>query len=168
MPGRKSPPPLRRIVAYWRAAGETSAVLPDLAAWWIGWGEPFCFACGWLPPVPDGLEESWDLAGSWLDRAHLVDHARGGSSEPSNLVPLCHLCHDDMTVTVSFDRREPALRWVAERVSPMPLPSLWQSFTDACGATRWTSTAASNRTRLLRLRGDYLSLVLSAPAVSVT
>lgn len=145
---------LPAVAGYWAAADETVTVLPDLASHWIGWGEPFCFACGWLAPVTDG-PGAWARASGWLDRAHLVDHWLGGSGEPSNLVALCHLCHDAMTEP--FDDRDEALRWVAQRRSDLPHPTVWQVFTDAHGRS---SGDGPRRARMLRLRGDYLALLL--------
>jgi hypothetical protein len=88
---RPTPPRLSQIAAAWAKHPDIEAVLPELRALWIGWGEPFCFRCGWLAPVKDG---AWDDAGGWLERAHLHDHDHGGSSDPLNLVPLCPLCHE--------------------------------------------------------------------------
>lgn len=86
---------LPHIADWW--AEHAPLDLPELRSNWIGWGEPFCFACGWLAPVRDG-RNAWSTrkVASWLDRAHLVDHCQGGGGQPDNLVPLCHLCHDEM------------------------------------------------------------------------
>ncbi|MGL5825407.1 MAG: HNH endonuclease [Nocardioides sp.] len=92
-----------------------------------------------------------------MDRAHLVDHALGGSAEPSNLVPLCLLCHDAMTARGGFADRALALTWVSERETEMFQPALWQVFTDSRGKSH---ASRSRKAHLLRLRGDYLQLCL--------
>lgn len=107
-------PQMKEIIAYWR---EHVDEIPTLRR--IGWGEPFCFACGWLAP---GLRPRWDT--KWFDRAHLEDHAEHGNDEVSNIVPMCHLCHDEMP---SFRQRENGLAWVIDR--PLRDPR-WQLFTD--------------------------------------
>jgi hypothetical protein len=147
------------IVNYWEGAPETATVLPDLRAHQIGWSEPFCFACGWLAPVADS-RQSWEKAATgWLERAHLVDHWSGGSGDPSNLVPLCHLCHEAMSNT--FSDRATALEWVNARESEMPYPAMWQMFTDKHGRAPGAVTR-SMRARTLRLRGDYLMALRAA------
>jgi hypothetical protein len=123
---------MNEIIAHWRTEPISSAPTgPALKSAWIGWGEPFCFACGWLPPVEDGLGEdgnewSWRLAASWLDRAHLRDHWSSGDGSASNLVPLCHLCHEQMTD--AYDDREDALAWV---VNHPECEWEWQMWTDS-------------------------------------
>lgn len=147
-------PSLLKIAGYWMSADETHRLLPQLKSHWIGWGEPFCFACGWLAPTPDGVD-AWAevrLSG-WMDRAHLVDHAYGGSTHPSNLVPLCLLCHDSMTATGGFIDRAQALAWLNEHESEMFQPALWQVYTDGLGRSR---ADCSRKAHLLRRRGDYL------------
>lgn len=64
----------------------------------IGWGEPFCFGCGWLPPVNDeqGLDRAWSDAGSYLYRAHIVPNSFGGEDAAFNLIPLCAYCHSSL------------------------------------------------------------------------
>lgn len=137
-------PPVAAIVAHWRSHADE---LPSLEAHWIGWGEPFCFACTWMPPVPDGKRDSWERASRWLDRAHLQDHCVAGNDDAANLVLLCHLCHDDMP---PFDTRDDALAWVAARPRA---EGDWQAFTDA----RLTRSAVTRTTTLLRARVKYLS-----------
>jgi hypothetical protein len=127
---RPKPPSLSTIIDYWAEPDqEDKAVLPNLRSWFIGWGEPFCFACGWLPPLRTDKAWAEKDVSQWLDLAHLIDHALGGSSEPSNLVPLCIFCHDAMP---SFSERTPALEWILGREGKMPNPRIWQLFTDAC------------------------------------
>lgn len=90
----------------------------------IGTGEPFCFHCGWLAPVPEGTHKepkwaAWERASGWLERAHLADYyhlrnsGRLDENLPSNAVPLCAWCHAEMPPfdTDGFGRDE-ALEWV--------------------------------------------------------
>lgn len=93
-------PPADRIVAHWAALDP-----PWLKSWFIGWGEPFCFACGWLPPVRKG----WPSSTRWLDRAHLHDRIFGGPDEPGNLAMLCHLCLYDAP---DFHSTQAGIEWV--------------------------------------------------------
>lgn len=65
------------IVQAWKESG-----LPIMPSWEDA--ERLCWRCG------DGPGEcGYDN----LDRCHLVSHALGGSSEPTNLVLLCNWCH---------------------------------------------------------------------------
>ncbi len=123
---RRGMPTLYRIVQYWRVRhGE---VFPNLQASYIGWGEPFCFRCGWLAPVDDTratLAAVWNSARGWLERAHLQDLALGGSNGPENLVPLCRQCHDIMD---PCKNRAEAIAYVNDGI---PADSWWQMHTDA-------------------------------------
>ncbi|MET7671140.1 HNH endonuclease [Micromonospora luteifusca] len=119
-------PTLYGIVQYWR--GSYEEVFPSLEAAYIGWGEPFCFRCGWLAPVDDTQAtpaETWNSARGWLDRAHLQDLALGGSNGPENLVPLCRQCHDIMD---PCDSRAEGIAYVNDGI---PVDSWWQMHTDA-------------------------------------
>lgn len=112
VPGPRVTASIHAIVDYWAEADP-----PQLHSHFIGWGEPFCFGCGWLAPVRDAntekaLPRAWQTASQWLDRAHLQDHCLGGPGEPANLVMLCHLCHAGMP---SFASRGDALQWVFDR-----------------------------------------------------
>jgi hypothetical protein len=113
-----------RVVAYWQEAAPER--LPGLRSELSGWGEPFCFRCGWLAPLRDPYvgTDDWRVVGGWLERAHLMDHAAGGSGEPDNLVPLCYLCHRQMP---EHDDADSALGWVA---AGEPCCMFWQVFTD--------------------------------------
>lgn len=54
-----------------------------------GLGEPpSCFHCGIAMPWT-----TWARAGTFLDRAHVIDRCFGGSDHVENLRPLCHECH---------------------------------------------------------------------------
>lgn len=122
---------MAEIVKYWAESGELH---DEHKSHYIGWGEPFCFRCGWLSPEPTHDAVPWRRMAGWLDRAHLKDDAFGGSGEPKNLVPLCALCHRHMP---EFDDRADALAWVQ---SGEHRPWLWQAATDArWGGDRWQS-----------------------------
>ena len=152
---RPKPPSLSAIIDYWAEPDqEDRAVLPNLLSWFIGWGEPFCFACGWLPPLRTDKAWAEKDVSQWLDLAHLIDHALGGSSEPSNLVPLCIFCHDAMP---SFSERTPALEWILGRESKMPNPRIWQLFTDACPLIG----RQHRNYRMQKMRGNYLHALLT-------
>jgi hypothetical protein len=148
-------PSIEKIIDYWREHVEATAAvgqdgqayecdegkpvgdLPRLKAYWIGWGEPFCFGCGWLAPV-----DRWSQASRWLDRAHLQDFCVAGDDSVKNLVMLCHLCHNAMP---EFDDRASALQWVANQ---KPKSGPWQLWTDA----RFLGKDQSNVTRNTLLR----------------
>jgi hypothetical protein len=117
-------PTVGQVAAYWR---EHEDELPWLLSHAIGWGEPFCFACEWLAPVPDYpavAEEhpnwdpdhverkTWDQAKSaGLEVAHLVDYTVRESNAIHNLVPLCSLCNRKY-MPRGFKTRSSALDWV--------------------------------------------------------
>jgi hypothetical protein len=146
---------LPEIAAYWASNPDVEDLLPAIRAHWIGFGEPFCFACGWLAPVLDD-ENAWKRAAGWLERAHLVDHCFGGSGEPENLVPLCFFCHEAMRPYSFLDRIE-ALGWVTGHQTNIPMFEYWQIFTDEM-ARVGGGGSGSRQTRMYRLRGDYLML----------
>ncbi len=137
-------PSMAAIVDYWASQGAD----PRWASWYIGWGEPFCFGCAWLPPV-DRRKDSWHAARIWLDRAHLEDHCVHGDDTPPNIVPLCRICHRAMP---DFDDRDAALAWVTARPRRS---SLWQIWTDA--------HLRSGQT-LIHRWADFLELMASAEA----
>lgn len=137
---------IHAIVDYWAEADP-----PQLHSHFIGWGEPFCFGCGWLAPVRDAntekaLPRAWQTASQWLDRAHLQDHCLGGPGEPANLVMLCHLCHAGMP---SFASRGDALQWVFDRPDVEPMFQLW---TDERHSGRYGTTGET----MTRSRMHYL------------
>lgn len=154
-------PAMSRVVAHWR---DHSQEMDWLRSHDIGWGEPFCFACGWLAPVglvgiADGTPVDrcvaivWTRATCWLDRAHLHDRFWGGPDEPHNLVPLCHLCHAEMTER-DFPSREAGLAWVEAHPER---DMVWQAFTDAHLMGRTPS-----RSTLYRARARYADLMVKA------
>ena len=116
-------PSMDKIINYWKQHTQ-----PWMKPAVIGWGEPCCFGCGWMPPSP------MNQANAFLDRAHLQDHVVCGDDSPSNLIPLCHLCH---SVMPEFNDRQEALEWVKNRYERyctthylQLLQGCWQSFTD--------------------------------------
>lgn len=137
-------PSIDAIVDYWVEHHDEFA---DLRSNFIGWGEPFCFACGWLPPVAPGRNFSWRSSGKWLDRAHLADRCVSDDDTPANIVMLCHLCHTDMP---EHDDRAAAVAWVQHR---RDREDTWQLYTD--GVFR-TGDAATRSTTLMRARMQYL------------
>jgi hypothetical protein len=141
---RRGMPTLYGIVQYWR--GRYGEVFPNLKASYIGWGEPFCFRCGWLAPVDDTqatLAAVWNSARGWLDRAHLQDLALGGSNGPENLVPLCRQCHDIMD---PYESRAEAIAYVNDGI---PADSWWQMHTDAIFGSE-ANLDVSYKTKIMR------------------
>ncbi|WP_230582458.1 HNH endonuclease [Salinispora tropica] len=141
---RRGMPTLYGIVEYWR--GRRGVVFPNLKASYIGWGEPFCFRCGWLAPVDDTqatLAVVWNSARGWLDRAHLQDLALGGSNGPENLVPLCRQCHDIMD---PYESRAEAIAYVNDGI---PADSWWQMHTDVVFGSE-VSLDVSYKTKIMR------------------
>lgn len=142
---RERMPRADEIIDYWRE--DAAELLPGLNAHWIGWGEPFCFRCGWLVPLPEPyVATTWNAVGGWLERAHLIDHCIGGSNDPDNLVMLCGFCHDAMPQLIETVAE--GLAWVEKR----PLPDmLWQVATDArYGEERWVKYPGRRDMRLFR------------------
>jgi hypothetical protein len=93
MPRRPIRTRKRAIAEYWLGTEEGQARLPGNSAR-IDFGEPSCFACGWMatdPEEPPEIWAVWDRA--WLQRCHLVPDALGGLDAPRNLVLLCPRCH---------------------------------------------------------------------------
>jgi hypothetical protein len=141
MARRASGPSLYDIAEAWQAGSE----LPDAHFRMIGLGEPSCFRCGWLPPVPDtgallsvnpkwsvlrATLETWKRASRYLDRCHLVDHCATQDNSLTNLVPLCrHPCHNEMP-EFGEGQRAKALAWVA---AGRRKPANWQMLTDFAG-----------------------------------
>lgn len=118
-------PTLTKVAMHWSAVAPQ--VFPNVKGSYGGWGEPFCFRCGWLSPIPAVRTRGWDHASGWLQRAHLQDRAGGGSDSPENIVPLCALCHEAMP---SFpDDPSPAIEWVRVQHS-VPCSQWWQLATD--------------------------------------
>lgn len=129
---QRSMPSMEMILDYWLDAAPK--IFPEIRGAGTGWGEPFCFRCGWLAPIAAGQTRPWREAKGWLQRAHLRDHVSGGPDKPENLVPLCDLCHHAMPPFGSS--RPHAIAWV-RRVQPISRPWWWQMATDA----RWGGEA---------------------------
>jgi hypothetical protein len=74
---------------------------------------PMCFAClRYAPAVEtDPVNERWNKATGYLEKAHLVDHACGGLDGPQNLVPLCSPCHLKMPM-FDIGHGPSAILWV--------------------------------------------------------
>ncbi|MBS9532079.1 HNH endonuclease [Mycobacterium sp. M1] len=161
----RSMPPWRAVVAFWM---ENEGKW--LKSWYIGWGEPFCFRCGWLAPVSDhGIPHDdpttyvyamWDRASCWLDRAHLRDRVYGGPDTADNMVALCHLCHDQMTRGWDAPTRDKGLEFVQ---AGEPCDMLWQVYTD----DRLMGKRAS-RSTLFKARTQFVELMLRAHTAGPT
>jgi 5-methylcytosine-specific restriction endonuclease McrA len=84
-----------RIAEYWLGTEPGRARLPGNAAL-MDFGEPSCFACGFMATDPDEPPRLWSV---WnrarLQRCHLVPRMLGGADTPENLVLLCDSCHRD-------------------------------------------------------------------------
>jgi hypothetical protein len=81
------------IAEYWLGTEEGRTRLPGNSAL-VDFGEPGCFACGWMatdPDEPPDIWRVWDRAS--LERCHLVPAALGGPDAPDSLVLLCARCH---------------------------------------------------------------------------
>jgi hypothetical protein len=102
------------LIDHWR---ELDA--PWLKSYYIGFGEPFCFACGWLAPVQDGTPGSWDLAvgGHFLIPTVLV--------EGDAAMPLCALCRNEPRP--EFASVKEGHQWVEQHLDT---PSWFQMYTD--------------------------------------
>jgi hypothetical protein len=73
-------------------------------------------------------KDMWEMSGTFLDKAHLIDHSLGGDSSPENLVPLCRKCHKSMSMTM-FQTKEEAIHWLKN----IPLcHESFQEYTDLC------------------------------------
>jgi hypothetical protein len=165
---REAMPRLRTIQWYWEEHRGTLTIFPDLPVRMIGWGEPFCFRCGWLAPVKDwaaytqGSSEDkmtkvWNGAAGWLERCHLQDNAFGGSEQPMNLVPMCVACHEQQPLSETWAT---GVAYVNQHVR---CPAGLQAMTDLLYMER-RRNAESNKRRFwtaVRLadRAQYLSTV---------
>lgn len=137
-------PSLAKITRAWEALGEDRLreTFPDLACFGIGWGEPFCFRCGWLAPTkeaadyPKGwpasrtIDSTWEGARGWLERCHLQDHRSGGTAASLNLVPLCVLCHEEQP---SCETRGAGIAFVNSASPRFGIAPWMQMITDELG-----------------------------------
>ncbi len=140
MTHRGAMPSLPAIMESWAALEieDLEEVFPRIRVPSIGWGEPLCFRCGWLAPVPDAacfkdldadlaIRKAWKGASGWLERAHLQDHAYGGSSDALNLVPLCVICHEQQP---PCETREQGIAFVNSEPRAAQMVGLVQMHTD--------------------------------------
>jgi 5-methylcytosine-specific restriction endonuclease McrA len=102
------------IAEYWLGTDEGRARLPGNAAL-IDFGEPSCFACGWMAANADLEPRIWQV---WkhasLQRCHLVPDSLGGPDAPDNLVLLCARCHAEAPDVGDPDYM---LRWIETQES---------------------------------------------------
>lgn len=120
-------------------------------------GEPACWACGvYVIGDGEGTEEAYASVSEWLERAHLIAHAAGGSEQVSNLVLLCHMCHKDMDRELGLNTdRELALDWV--RGYRNRFAAQVRSELDRLGADfAWYEEAALQNDDVWRYFGDQL------------
>lgn len=105
-------PSVATVVKYWRTHPQSwmKGVV-------IGWNVPFCFACGWIPPLKIHEGFKWKDVSRFLERAHLQNHCVRGNDKPWNIVLLCPLCHSAMSAMPRFTSRKEALHWVPKRYS---------------------------------------------------
>ena len=110
MPRRRIRTSKPKIAEYWLGTENGRARLPGNSAL-IDFGEPSCFACGWMATDPDESPELWRV---WdrasLHRCHLVPAALGGRDTPDNLVLLCPRCHVEAPDVGDPDYM---LRWIS-------------------------------------------------------
>lgn len=162
---RKVPPSHAEINAYWEGVGsdELHRIFPRNPAPYIGWGEPFCFRCGWLAPVkeaadyPQGwstariLDTTWNSVGAWLEKCHLHDHQFDGPNEPSNFVPMCPLCHEHQP---ECPTREDGIAFVNTAPPHQHLVWAMQMMTDALYRDRRPTGREDSLRALLRVQAD--------------
>lgn len=90
---RNTAPSQKRIIEYWKSQPSLPC---DVTIDWDTAHEK-CWCCGYSDPeFPEYTTE----------RAHIIPHALGGSSEPENFVLLCPECHVD-----SPDVNDPMAMW---------------------------------------------------------
>jgi hypothetical protein len=146
-PPRRSMPSLAVITRAWEGLGadELRQIFPDLRCFGIGWGEPFCFRCGWLSPTKEAadyprdwdagrtIDAAWLAARGWLERCHLHDHSFGGGEDSLNLVPMCVLCHEEQPICRS---RQAGITFVNSKSPREGLVPWLQMVTDEIGRDR--------------------------------
>jgi hypothetical protein len=166
-------PSLYVLAAHWSESPE----LPD--DHWArceGIGRPTCFRCWWTAPVPDAetirednpdwtdkraLARTWQLAGRFLDRAHLADCWKSGDNTAANVIPLCHFpCHRDMPMFIDRDK---ALAWV---LTGKLAPAWWEIATASTAETWLTDRRhlAYLYRKALERRVASLESLLEVPA----
>lgn len=170
LPARNMPT-LAAIADHW-STDRNAYVFQNLEAHVIGWNNPFCFRCGWRPPMPpaSAAAEStatkrqskpiWQFAAGWLQKAHLAERFSGGSDLPENIVPMCCLCHRQMPGLISS--RGAAIAWI-NAWDPAAQDNDWQQATDyAWGGDRHQEFPGTKAFLNWRLRVDDLKRRLAA------
>lgn len=112
---RKSKPKKSEIAKYWKEKILNFGIFID-------WGEPSCWACGYLDRSYDindlslPLDEVFKVWNKqyYLQRCHVIPEALGGCSCCGNLVLLCKECHRENPDTNNV---ELFLRWMQNRRS---------------------------------------------------
>ena len=79
---RQSAPSAKRIIEYWKSQPQLPCGVT------IDWDTAHekCWCCGYSDP---------EFPQYTTERAHIIPHALGASSEPENFVLLCPECHHD-------------------------------------------------------------------------
>lgn len=90
---RKNKTWIQEVIAYWSERIYEGDVGVD---WGDGTAENHCWRCGCKRA---------------LQRCHIVPRSLGGSDEPSNLIPLCSMCHDEAPNVVDPDEM---WNWIKE------------------------------------------------------
>lgn len=87
---------------------------------------PHCFRCNYYILEDDDNNEreewdgsgqdviskaKWNRSGKYLDRAHLIDRARGGPDTVDNMVLLDHRCHS-MMPSFGYGQKQDAIDWI--------------------------------------------------------
>ena len=88
-------PSKAEIFDYWKDVFPSKGIFID-------WGEPSCWACGYLCngryDVTNSKASMEQIYRAWertpLQRCHIAPRSLGGSSHPSNLYLMCRECHD--------------------------------------------------------------------------
>jgi 5-methylcytosine-specific restriction endonuclease McrA len=97
-------PSKSQIFEYWKDRFQP-------LGFFIDWGEPSCWACGFHYDVKYDIKRSdasWaQILRGWdkipLQRCHIVPRSLGGSDEPGNLFLMCRECHDAAPNTIIAD-----------------------------------------------------------------
>lgn len=162
-----------------RTIAHFTDVRPDwLRGTWTGWDEPFCFSCGWLPPVTGGQpgNRAWHqavdagllLGYSYpLDLRTMLDNNDNvdGIDDDHPWLFLCPCCAYENTAADGQPNRYLAARDHAVK------DAQWQNYTDARrDVFRRIITAGhgSGETELLIMQMNYLKLNIRRLKRSVT
>lgn len=109
---------------------------------------PHCFRCNKHDTENDNLtpKDLWNRSGKWLDRAHLIDRARGGPDAPDNMVMLDRECHSIMP-SFGYGRKQEAIDWVLREDDDSYLASIQKEIIFNIGLYRETEDMARQRLR---------------------